>query len=203
MPPGPGDTAMKIACYCRVSSKSQKNDSQELEIRRWLEANGIDEKQVEWYQDHESGRTLKRPEFERLQADIFAGRIRTVVVWKLDRLSRRLIDGITLLANWCERGLKVVAITQQLELSGAVGRMLAAVLLGLSEVELEYRKERQEAGIAAARAKGIYLGRRAGTTKAKPQRARELHSKGLKAPEIATALGVSTRTVWRYLGATG
>lgn len=190
---------MKIACYCRVSTRQQKNDSQESEIKKWVEGNGIDLSQVEWYLDHETGKTLNRPEFSRLQKDIFDGRVKTVVVWKLDRLSRRLKDGVNLLADWCERGLKIIVIAQQIELNGPVGRMIAAVMLGLAEIELEYRRERQMAGIEVARTKGRFTGRKAGTTKAKPQRAAELKKQGLTAPEIANAMGTSLRTVWRYL----
>jgi DNA invertase Pin-like site-specific DNA recombinase len=124
-----------------------------------------------------------------------------VVCWKLDRLTRRLRDGVNLLAEWCERGLKVVATTQQIELTGAMGRMMAAVMLGLAEVELEYRAERQAAGIKAAKRRGVYIGRRTGTTKAAPQRAKELRQRGLSEGEIAAALNVSTRTVQRYLSA--
>ena len=69
----------------------------------------------------------------------------------------------------------------------------------MAEIELEYRAERQAAGIRAARAKGVYLGRVKGTTKAKPERAVQLRNRGLKDHEIATALGVSRRTVQRYL----
>jgi DNA invertase Pin-like site-specific DNA recombinase len=95
--------------------------------------------------------------------------------------------------------LKIVVTTQQIELNGPLGRMIAAVMLGLAEIELEYRHERQTAGIEVARKKGIYKGRLKGTTKAKPQRARELREQGLTVPEIAKALGTSERTVWRYL----
>ena len=56
-----------IACYCRVSSARQKTDSQKPEIRRWLEGNGIDPSAVEWFEDKETGRTLRRPAFDRLQ----------------------------------------------------------------------------------------------------------------------------------------
>lgn len=190
-----------IGVYMRVSTKGQKTDSQEQELTTWLRNNGYDLRQVEWYIDHASGKTLQRPDFDRLQRDIFDGKIKTVICWKLDRLSRRLRDGINLLAEWCERGLKVVATTQQIELSGAMGRMMAAVMLGLAEVELEYRAERQAAGIKAAKKKGVYIGRRSGTTKAAPARALELRAKGLRDDEIAAALNVSTRTVQRYLGA--
>jgi DNA invertase Pin-like site-specific DNA recombinase len=191
---------MTVACYIRVSSRSQRTDSQEAEIKKWLEGNGIAAEQVEWYADKVTGKTLDRPAFQHLQRDIFNGKVRTVVVWKLDRLSRRLLDGVNLLADWCERGLKIIIVTQQIELNGPVGRMIAAVLLGLAEIELEYRRERQQAGIAVAKKKGVYTGRRKGTTKRKPQRAVELKTKGLSAGEIATALGVSERTVFRYIG---
>jgi DNA invertase Pin-like site-specific DNA recombinase len=80
--------------------------------------------------------------------------------------------------------------------------MIAAVLLGLSEVELEFRRERQAAGIEVAKSKGRYKGRSKGTTKSKPERALALKEKGLTAEEIATALGTSERTVWRYLSQT-
>jgi DNA invertase Pin-like site-specific DNA recombinase len=194
---------MTVACYVRVSSRRQKDDSQRAEIQKWLDASGIDPQQVEWYADKETGTTLQRPEFERLQADIFHGKVKTVVLWKLDRLSRRLKDGVNILADWCERGLKVVVVAQQLEFNGPVGRTLAAVMLGLAEIEWEYRRERQAAGIAVAKKKGVYKGRRPGTTKGNPERAVELKGKGLTVGEVATALGVSQRTVFRYVGMEG
>jgi DNA invertase Pin-like site-specific DNA recombinase len=79
--------------------------------------------------------------------------------------------------------------------------MVASVLFGLAEIEWEYRRERQAAGIAVAKARGVYRGRQKGTTKATPQRAQILRQRGLTVLEIATALGVSERTVFRYLPA--
>jgi DNA invertase Pin-like site-specific DNA recombinase len=188
-----------IACYCRVSTRHQKNDSQRAEIERWLRNNQMDLSAVRWFEDKESATAPHRLAFEAMQAGIFEGTIKTVVVWKLDRLSRRLRDGINLLADWCERGVRVVAVTQQIDLSGTIGHMVASVMFGLAEIELEYRRERQAAGIALAKRKGVYKGRRSGTTKAEPARAQELHAHGLTIPEIANAMAVSERTVFRYL----
>jgi DNA invertase Pin-like site-specific DNA recombinase len=188
-----------IACYCRGSSRDQKHDSQRVEIMRWLRNHRISLRQVRWFIDKESGATLKRPAFEQLQKAIFDGTVKTVVVWKLDRLSRRQHEGIGLLATWCDQGVRVVSVTQQIDLNGAVGRMLASVMFGLAEIEEEYRRERQAAGIAVAKRKGVYQGRVKGTTKAQPDRAQRLRDHGLTAPEIATALGVHPRTVFRYL----
>ncbi|HEV8713650.1 MAG TPA: recombinase family protein [Candidatus Binatia bacterium] len=188
-----------IACYCRVSSRRQKYDSQKAELQRWLRNNGIRARRVSWFEDTETGRTLIRPAFERLQRAIFDGTVKTVVVWKLDRLSRRQRDGINLLADWCERGLRLVVVTQQIDLSGTVGRLVASVLCGLAEIEQEYRRERQAAGSAVAKRKGVYRGRLKGTTKAKPARACVLRARGFTAQEIANALQVNPRTVFRYL----
>jgi DNA invertase Pin-like site-specific DNA recombinase len=188
-----------IAAYCRVSSKQQRTDSQRAEIARWLKANGIPTKNIRWFEDHETGQTLHRPAFNQLQRVIFTGSVRTIIVWKLDRLSRRQRDGINLLADWTERGIRVVSITQQIDLSGPVGRMVAAVMFGLAEIELDYRRERQAAGIAVAKKRGVYRGRKCGTSKANPHRARELSQRGFSPQEISTALDVSERTVFRYL----
>ena len=177
-----------IACYCRVSSRRQRHDSQKAELQRWLRHNGIRARRVTWFEDTETGRTLRRPAFEQLQQAIFNGTVKTVVVWKLDRLSRRQRDGVNLLADWCERGIRVVVVPQQLDLSGTVGRLVASVLFGLAEIEQEYRRERQAVGIAVARRKGVYRGRVKGTTKARPPRARALRARGLTTQEIANAL---------------
>ena len=122
-----------------------------------------------------------------------------MVVWELDRISRGRRDGVNLLADCCKRRVRVVAVTQQIDPSGPVGRMVASVLFGLAEIETEYRRERQAAGIAEAKKRGVHRGRDRRTTKAPARRARELRGRGLTVREIATALGVSRRTAFRYL----
>jgi DNA invertase Pin-like site-specific DNA recombinase len=184
--------------YIRVSSpKGQKTDSQRSELEAWLKRHR--HKAAQWFEDHESGATIHRVAFQHLQAAIFAGKIDTVVVWKLDRLARNLKEGVNVLADWCQRGVRVIAITQQIDLSGPVGHLIASLLFGIAEIELQHAKERQAIGISLARKRGVYTGRKSGTTKAAPSRARALKKQGLTIAETAKALGIKERTVYHYL----
>lgn len=77
--------------------------------------------------------------------------------------------------------------------------MVASVLFGLTEIELEYCRERHAAGIGVAKRRGFYRGRTKGTFNATPRRAAELYVRGFLPKEIAAAMKVSERTVYRYL----
>lgn len=70
---------------------------------------------IQWFfEDRESGRNLDRPKFKEPQTLIFQGKIKTVVVWKLDRLARNLREGVNVLADWCHRNVGIVSIFQPL-----------------------------------------------------------------------------------------
>jgi DNA invertase Pin-like site-specific DNA recombinase len=119
-----------VAAYVRVSTTGQNEAGQRAEIERWLTGNGIPLASVRWFVDKgKSGDNLKRPALEQLQAAAFAGEVGTIVTYKLDRLSRSLLDGINTLAGWCEKGIRVVAVSQGLDFNGTLGKMLAAILL--------------------------------------------------------------------------
>jgi len=187
---------MKTACYVRVSTVGQNEGGQRRELERWLAGHGVTE--VTWYVDQKSGDSLDRPEFKKLQAAVFAGEVDTIVVYKLDRVSRSLADGINTLVAWCKAGVRVVSVTQQLDFNGATGQLVASVLFAVAAMEQETRRERQAAGIAAAKDRGVYKGRRAGSRKAAPARVLELRERGMSDAEIAKLLDISKTSVWRY-----
>jgi len=194
-----------VAVYTRVSTDGQKDDSQAHALRQYVANHGITG--VKWYRDKISGKDLNRPAMKRLQADIFAGKVSTVLVWKLDRLARNMRDGINLLSDWLDKGVRVVAITQQLDLAGAVGQIVAAVLLGVAQMERENINERIRSGIAARKAKGLSMGRKKGEShlwspakrKVDPDVARSLRDKGVKVADIAVKFNCCRQAVYAAL----
>jgi len=190
-----------LAVYMRISSDSQNHRSQQSAIQKWLDKEGYQPEQVRWYVDTETGKTLDRDEFLQLQADIEAGTVQTVVVFKLDRISRKLLDGVRILCDWLERGVRLVITTMQIDLSGPIGQMVATLLFAVAEMENEHRRERQAVGISLARERGAYAGGKPGRTKVKngPRQVASLVRRNLRNSEIAKILKVNAKTVSRYL----
>ncbi len=150
----------QTAIYLRVSTLDQENGlkSQRRALKDYCTNNGFSN--PKWYQDRLSGKDTNRPAFKKLQRDIFNGKINTVVVWKLDRLSRSLKDGINILTDWLDKRVRIVSITQQLDFSGATGQLVASVLLAVAQMERENLRENTKRGLAAAKARGVKLGKR-------------------------------------------
>jgi DNA invertase Pin-like site-specific DNA recombinase len=193
---------MKISAYVRVSTTGQNETGQREAIQTWSDAH-YPGAEIVWYVDKESGETLDRPEFARLQAAVFSGQVTQIVIWRLDRLSRTVKDGLATLCDWCEQGIRLVSVSQQIDFSGTIGKMIASVLFGVAEMEMETRRERQAVGIASAKRRGIYRGRRKGAVKAgvDPKRAVQLREQGFTQKEIAKSMDVSVSSVRRYLKA--
>ena len=190
-----------VVVYCRVSTGNQHTRSQKDALKDYAANHGLGN--VRWYTDTAGGGSLARPAFERLQQAVFRGEVSTVIVWKLDRLARNLRDGINVLADWCERGIRVVSITQQLDLSGSIGRIVAALLLGIAEMERENINERIRAGVAAAKRRGVKFGRPAWKTrpvrKIDPAEVKRLREDGVRMADIAHRLGASRQACYQAL----
>lgn len=187
-----------IAAYIRVSTYDQKTDPQREEISRWLRNHGIDPESTRWFEDKETGKNLKRPDFQKLQKAIFAGEIKTVLVWKLDRISRKMLDGLHTMRFWLNHGVGIVSITQQIDMTGPIGQLFAALMFAIAEFQLSTMKENQAAGIALAKQRGIYKGKKKGTKKLKPEEIRNLR-KNLSVAQIAKLKGITLRTVYNAL----
>jgi len=105
-----------------------------------------------------SGGTLQRPALQRLLADIEAGQIDVIIVYKVDRLTRALSDFAKLVEIFDRRGVSFVSITQQFNTTTSMGRLTLNVLLSFAQFEREVIGERVRDKIAASKKKGMWMG---------------------------------------------
>jgi len=105
-----------------------------------------------------TGGNMDRPALKRLMADIEAGKVDIVVVYKVDRLSRSLLDFTKIMETFDRYGVSFVSVTQQFNTTTSMGRLMLNVLLSFAQFEREIISERTRDKMAAARRKGKYVG---------------------------------------------
>ena len=107
-----------------------------------------------------SGGTLERPALQRMMADIRSSKIDTVVVYKVDRLTRSLADFAKIVELFDGAGVSFVAVTQQFNTTSSMGRLTLNILLSFAQFEREVTGERIRDKIAASKQKGMWMGGR-------------------------------------------
>ena len=157
----------RCAIYTRKSSEEgleQEFNSLDAQ-REACEAYILSQKSTGWvalpdmYDDGGiSGGTLERPALKRLLADIAAGRIDTVVVYKVDRLTRSLSDFAKIVDAFDAKGVSFVSVTQQFNTTTSMGRLTLNMLLSFAQFEREVTGERIRDKIAASKQKGMWMG---------------------------------------------
>ncbi len=196
---------MSVGIYLRVSKgRGQDTASQEPELRRWADGQA---KPVVWYRDKWTGKTMDRPGMAKLLADVAGGKIRTIMVWRLDRLGRTAKGLVTLFEDLQARKVNLISLKDGLDLSTPAGRLMANVLASVAAYETEVRAERIHAGLEVARAEGRHLGRPKGSgkgvrskvTREQEATVRRLKAEGEKVAAIARATGLTRPTVYSVL----
>ncbi len=180
---------MKIG-YVRVSKQEQH---EALQIDALKEA-GCEK----WFVDKITGSKAERKGLDEALAYVRPGD--TFVVWKLDRAGRSLTHLIELLKGLQERGIEFVSITERIDTTTQGGKLIFHLMGALAEFERDLIRERTNAGLAAARARGHVGGRpRKLKTNGKVALARRMFAdQSHSIPEICAALGISRATLYRY-----
>jgi DNA invertase Pin-like site-specific DNA recombinase len=154
---------VRYIAYTRVSTFDQAEDGHGLDaqwhkIGLWSQLNEHDI--VGHITEAASGKSAEaRPELQRALSMLRRGEADGVVVAKLDRLSRSVKDFATLLEEFQGNGWSLSVLDLQVDLGTPVGKLVAGILSAVAEFEREIIVERTKAGMAAAKAKGIHLGR--------------------------------------------
>ena len=189
------DTSLGVLVgYARVSTEDQ---SLEMQIEALKKA-GVKDDNL--HIEKKSGASKNRPELEYALKDCRAGD--TLVVWKLDRLSRDPRQIYELLDYLNKKGVGIMSITEGFDAKTATGQLMIGVSAAFAAFERHMTMERTKAGIAAIRekrAKGARWGRQPKLTPALIKQAGEmLNRAALSGPEVARRLSVSTPTVYQY-----
>lgn len=162
-------TASRIRCaiYTRKSSEEGLEQSfNSLDVQREAcEAYIVSQRHEGWqliptrYDDGGfSGGNMERPALKRLLEDIAAKRVDTVVVYKVDRLTRALADFAKIVEQFDKQGISFVSVTQQFNTTTSMGRLTLNVLLSFAQFEREVTGERIRDKIAASKRKGMWMG---------------------------------------------
>jgi site-specific DNA recombinase len=165
--PRSSTSTLRCAIYTRKSTEEGLNqdfntleaqrEAAEAYIRSQLHAGWI--VLAERYDDGGyTGANLERPALRRLLADIAAGRIDCVMVYKVDRLSRSLLDFARLMEVFERRQVSLVSVTQPLNTTSSLGRLTMNILLSFAEFERQMIADRTRDKMAAARRKGKWVG---------------------------------------------
>ncbi len=176
--------------YARVSTDDQNLDLQ----RDALQKAGCEQ----IYTDQVSGTKARRPGLEQALSHLREGD--TLVVWRLDRLGRSLRHLIETVTELQEKGIGFKSLTESIDTTTSGGRLVFNIFASLAEFEREIIRERTQAGLQAARARGRTGGRPKALTEKQVQMLNQLASdKNRSVNEICRTLGISRKTFYRYV----
>lgn len=173
--------------YARISTADQSLAMQ----RDALIRAGVNPDRI--HVDTASGVAKNRPGLASALLDVVEGD--TFVVWKLDRLGRSMIDLLNQMQEFENRGIKFRSLTEGVDTSTGMGRLLLHVLSALAEFERGLIKERTLAGIATARAEGRTWGPKKKFDEAE---ADKLFAQGFGHADVTGMLGLSRNALYRY-----
>ena len=189
---------MRAAIYARVSTaaQGQSPEMQVRELREYCERRGW---QIfgDYVDVGISGSRDSRPELNRLMAEAHRRRFDAIVVWRFDRFARSVSHLLRALETFDALGVAFVSLSEQVDTSTPMGKMVFTVLGAVAELERSLIAERVRAGLRNARAKGTRLGRP--PVRLDPSRVAQLRSQGRTIREIADVLGVSRSLVHKTL----
>ena len=189
---------MKAAIYARVSTVDQKCEMQLRELREYCIRRGW-EIAGEYVDTGWSGTKASRPQLDRLMKHAGEHQFDCVVVWKLDRFGRSVLNLVESLNKLASAGVRFIATTQSIDTdeSNPTSRLMLYILAAVAEFEREMIRERVVAGLASAKHRGQQLGRR--KLLFDRERVLNLHRAGKSIREIAAALDVNRGTLHRFL----
>ena len=182
-----------IVGYARVSSVDQNLDRQLVQLKA--------ENVEKLFIDKVSGKNLDRPGFSAMMEYVREGDV--LVICSMDRLARSLMDLLDVTRKLQEKGVTVKFLKEKIELSAsgetsAISKLLLAMMGAVAEFERSLIRERQQQGIALAKARGVYRGRKP-IDDERIEEAKRRISSGIPKTKVAKDLKIGRTTLYKYL----
>lgn len=182
-----------IVGYARVSSVDQNLDRQLVQLKA--------ENVEKLFIDKVSGKNLDRPGFSAMMEYVREGDV--LVICSMDRLARSLMDLLDVTRKLQEMGVTVKFLKEKIELSAsgetsAISKLLLAMMGAVAEFERSLIRERQQQGIALAKARGVYRGRKPIDSERLEEAKRRIAS-GVPKTKVAKDLKIGRTTLYKYL----
>ncbi len=184
-------TGQKIG-YRRVSAVDQNTERQ-------LDGLSFDK----LFEDKASGKDLKRPQFEAMMSHVREGD--TIIVHSLDRLARNLCDLLKTVEDLNQRGVEILFVKENMRFipgqsdSNSISKLTLSMMGAFAEFERSLIRERQREGIALAKQRGIYKGRKKALSDVQVEQLKQRAAKGEKVTALAKEMGITRQTVYQYL----
>ena len=179
--------------YARVSTQDQNLDLQTEALTK------AGCKRI--FNDKISGSRAERPGLTKALEMLREGD--TLIVWKLDRLGRSVKNLVDLVGELHKQGIQFKSLTDAIDTGTPSGRFFFHVMASLAEMERELTVERTRAGLEVARPLGRKGGRKRQMTDSKIESAKKLLASGIPPRDVATNLGISVPTLYRWIPAAG
>lgn len=186
---------LRCALYLRVSTSDQNCSMQLNELKEYCEKRNWLIHKV--YEDKASGTTPNRKMLAELMNDCRKGRVDVVACYRLDRLFRNLKGIILTLAEWNELGISFLSLHDGLDMTTPTGRLLMHMTAAFAEFEASVTRMRVASGLAAARARGVRIGRPSKIHPDLIDAVKKLRSSGSSIRQTARSLSISKTTVLR------
>lgn len=190
----------KKAIYLRVSCSDGRQDSglqsQKHKALNYCKANSYPDNLLEIYTDKISGGRSSRPALDRLMQDCRDGKIDTVIVVSLSRLSRSMAQTISLSSEFSSLSIKLVSIQESLDFSTSLGKLVLGIMSSIFEMEKNLVSDRVVRGLAHAKSQGKVLGRRPTVDHSLVIR---LYLQKMSYRDISKAVGTSVSNCFRII----
>ena len=187
----------RVALYARTSTSRDQNPAMQIDELRVLARQRGWEIVGEYVDRGVSGAKDRRPELDRLNADVGKGKVDVVAVYRFDRYARSVKHLVTTLEEYRARSVDFVSLNDGIDTSTPAGRFSFHVISAVAELEREIIRERVRSGLQAARRRGEKLGRP--RVNVDLTRALGLKVQGLSYRQIASKMGIGLGTLHRAI----